>query len=59
MSIQEFLQRLRIQEACRLLEQTQLPLCDVAQAVGYTDPKHFSRLFRRYKGLSPKELRAR
>jgi len=59
MSIQEFLQRLRIQEACRLLEQTQLSLCDVAQAVGYTDPKHFSRLFRRYKGLSPKELRAR
>ena len=57
MSIQEFLQRLRIQEACRLLEQTQLSLCDIAQAVGYNDPKHFSRLFRRYKGLSPKELR--
>lgn len=57
MSIQEFLQRLRVQEACRLLGQKGLSLSDIAQTVGYTDSKHFSRVFRRYKGVSPKEFR--
>jgi AraC family L-rhamnose operon transcriptional activator RhaR len=57
MSIQEFLQRLRVQEACRLLGQKQLPLSDIAQTVGYSDAKHFSRVFRRYKGISPQAFR--
>lgn len=57
MSIQEFLQRLRVQKACRLLGQKNLPLADISQAVGYSDPKHFARVFRRYKGISPKEFR--
>lgn len=57
MSMQEFLQRLRVQEACRLLGQKSLTLSDISQAVGYTDPKHFARVFYRYKGLSPKAFR--
>lgn len=57
MNIQEFLQRLRVQEACRLLGQRKLSLSDISQAVGYAAPKHFSRVFRRYKGISPQEFR--
>lgn len=57
MSIQEFLQRLRIEQACQLLTQAELKLSNIAQTVGYADAKHFSRVFRRYKGISPKEFR--
>lgn len=58
MSIQTFLQRLRIEQACKLMEHSAQPLADIAIAVGYSDVKHFSRLFQRYKGLSPKAFRA-
>lgn len=57
MNIQEFLQRLRVQEACRLLGEKKRSLSDISQAVGYTSPKHFTRIFRRYKGCSPTEFR--
>ena len=56
-SIQEFLQRLRIEEACKLLLQAQLPTAEVAAAVGYQDTRHFSKLFRRFLGISPREYR--
>ena len=57
MSIQEFLQRIRIEEACKLLRRTELPMAEVAANVGYQDTRHFSKLFRRYQGASPKEYR--
>lgn len=58
MSLQLFLQRLRIEEACRLLKNQQLRITDIAQAVGYSDAKHFSRVFQQHKGMSPKEFKA-
>ena len=57
MSIQEFLQRLRIEEACKLLLSTGLPVAEIAAAVGYQDTRHFSKVFRRYQIMSPKEYR--
>lgn len=57
MTLQVFLQRLRVEEACRLLEQKELGLSAVAQAVGYSDAKHFSKIFRLHKGMSPREYR--
>lgn len=56
-SIQEFLQRLRMEEACQLLKHTALPMTEIAAAVGYQDARHFSKLFRRHQGVSPKEYR--
>jgi AraC-like DNA-binding protein len=59
MSLQEFLQRMRIEEACRLIEQGEQQMARIAQEVGYGDVKHFSRVFRRIKGVSPREFRSR
>lgn len=57
-TIQAFLQRLRVEEACRLVNGRQIPLTELAQTVGYGDPKHFSRVFRRHKGMTLKEFQA-
>jgi AraC-like DNA-binding protein len=49
--------QLRMEEARRLLRETKTSVIDVALEVGYTDPSHFARLFRRETGLPPSEYR--
>ncbi len=55
----EYLQRLRITAARRLLEQGEIRIQDVGGAVGYEDLAFFRRLFKRHTGLSPQAYRAR
>ncbi len=56
-SIQVFLQRMRIEEACRLLIYTDLSVAEISAAVGYQDTRHFSKVFRRHQTISPREYR--
>jgi AraC family transcriptional regulator of arabinose operon len=51
------LQTLRMERARVLLERTSLAVRDVIAQVGYNDPSHFVRDFRRHHGLGPRELR--
>jgi transcriptional regulator GlxA family with amidase domain len=51
--------RLRIEEAKRLLEQTSLPLKDIAARVHLGDMSTLWRIFTRYLGVTPAEYRAR
>ncbi|SFP72221.1 helix-turn-helix domain-containing protein [Salibacterium halotolerans] len=46
----------RMKEAGRLLQCTSMPIFRVAQEVGYEDSYYFSRLFKQFSGLSPKEF---
>ncbi len=48
---------LKIQEACRLLENTLLRIKEVAYQIGYNDPYHFSRVFANVMGVSPRDFR--
>ncbi len=48
----------RLAEAKRLLVETDETVGDVARTVGYEDPLHFSRDFRKNVGLSPRRFRA-
>ncbi len=48
---------LRFESARKLLERTRKPIGEVASAVGFEDPAHFARMFRRVGGLSPREFR--
>ena len=52
-----YLHRLRMQRARVLLERTFLSVRDVMQQVGFRDPSHFARDFRRYHGVAPSALR--
>lgn len=47
----------RIENAKRLLSDGRLSVKQIARRVGYQDPFHFSRVFRRVEGLSPTAYR--
>jgi transcriptional regulator GlxA family with amidase domain len=53
----QFLQQLRLRRARLLIERTFLSVKEVMALVGYNDPSHFSRDFRRSYGVSPSALR--
>jgi AraC family transcriptional regulator len=48
---------LRMDEARRLLRETDMRIIEIALEVGYTNPSHFARLFRQETGLSPSTYR--
>jgi transcriptional regulator GlxA family with amidase domain len=51
--------RLRIEEACRLLESTRLPLHEISRRVGYAEPSFFQRTFAELMGAPPGRWRER
>jgi len=53
----KYLNTIRLQEACRLLEETDRQISDIAYIVGYTNIPHFNRVFKEYQGCSPNEYR--
>lgn len=53
----EYLQKLRVEQAKRLLETGELPVDDISTAVGYEDASFFRRLFKRLTGLTPSQYR--
>ena len=57
MSTKDYLTAVRIENAKILLMEKDTPVCDVAQAVGYPDALAFSKLFKKYVGVSPSEFR--
>jgi AraC family transcriptional regulator, transcriptional activator of pobA len=46
-------------EARTLLEETDLPVAEIARRVGVLDPGYFSRQFTRIHGISPRKWRGR
>lgn len=53
----DYVEALRIERACELLQNTDNTVNDVAEAVGYNSVQSFRRAFKRVKGVSPKEVR--
>lgn len=46
-----------ITEARVLLIQTNLTVSEIAHSIGLEDPSYFSRLFKRYQGITPSAYR--
>lgn len=53
----EYLTRLRISIACRLLRETSLSIKAIALQVGFSDPGYFTRVFNKLIGDSPQNYR--
>lgn len=58
-SVADHVRSLRMARARDLLESTDLTISEVARRVGYGDPAHFSRAFKRSEGISPNAFRTR
>jgi AraC-like DNA-binding protein len=56
-SYRGLLDRHRNELACGLLESTDLAVERIAERLGYADPSNFSRTFRRWNGVNPREFR--
>lgn len=52
-----YLTRLRLERAKDLMASTTMNISEIANAVGYSNPLYFSRLFRRHVGVSPSRFR--
>ena len=52
-----YIQTIRIHEACKLLKDKNINVEQVAEAVGYSDMKHFYSVFKRITGKLPKDFR--
>jgi AraC family transcriptional regulator of arabinose operon len=48
---------LKLQESCKLLDLTNMKIYEVAAKVGYNDPYHFSKLFKKIMHISPEQYR--
>lgn len=57
MSITEYSQRKRMNIAETLLSTTELEIRDIAKSVGYTSHSRFTVLFKKYKGIYPREVK--
>lgn len=53
----DYLIQLRMEKAKDLLKNTKDSVKDICTAVGYSDLKHFTSMFRKYTGLKPGEFR--
>jgi len=56
-AIIDYVQNLRLEEARRLLESSDVPVDEIGFAVGYEEPSFFRRLFKRRTGVSPGRYR--
>ena len=54
-----YLMSVRISQAKYLLGETNVRVSDISASVGYDDPLYFSRIFKKYTGVSPSEFRKR
>ncbi len=53
----EYVIKLRMEEGKRLIQTTDLRRYEVADRVGYESPEHFSKIFKKYFGCSPTDIK--
>lgn len=58
-TVNEKLFNMRMKKAAQQLDETNRPVADIAYACGFSDPKYFSRSFKKAIGMTPTEYRSR
>lgn len=56
-AVYEYVQRLRMEQAARLLQNPNQSIQTIADALGYSNANYFSKAFKKHYGLSPTEYR--
>ena len=58
MSPVSYLNKYRMSAACEMLRSSNATISEISNAVGVKDQLYFSRMFKKWKGVSPREYRA-
>ncbi len=59
MSPHRYIMQCRLERAQELLQQSALPIAEVARLTGFSDQSHLTRSMRRYMGMTPRIVRSR
>lgn len=54
----DYLNSLKVERACTLLTNTNLSIIDVSLSTGFDDQSYFTKVFKKAKGITPKEYRS-
>lgn len=54
---QNYLTLCRIENAKKLLRESDCPIFQISESVGFTDPLYFSKVFKKFVGLTPSRFR--
>ncbi len=57
LSVSDFIKHIRLEKAKDLLINTNYPIYEIANKVGYSDANYFSRSFSKIYGISPSQCR--
>jgi two-component system response regulator YesN len=57
MTFNSYLNRFRIQKAIEMIKDTDCPIYEISQLCGFSEYKYFSQVFKKYVGMSPRELK--
>lgn len=55
MTINDYMQKVRIENAKRLISETDLKIYEIAEMVGFNDQRYFGKVFKKLVNLTPKE----
>lgn len=55
--VTQYITRIRMEQAQRLLKETDLKIAQVAEKVGLSDPRYFNTVFKRHTGMTPAVFR--
>ena len=53
----DYISSVRIRVAKRLIKNSDLSIKEISFEIGYTDPNYFTRVFKKYEGLTATEYR--
>ncbi|MCW0483008.1 two-component regulator propeller domain-containing protein [Gaoshiqia sediminis] len=56
LNITDFINSFKLKKAVVLIRESKQPISDIAFQVGFNDPKYFSRIFKKFYGMSPSEF---
>lgn len=56
-TVVEYLRNIKINKACELLKNTDTPVIEISNILGYASLSHFNRVFKDYSGITPAAYR--
>lgn len=55
--LKEYMEQMLLKKARHLLLYTAMPICQISETLGFSDPFYFSRFFKKYEQISPRAYR--